>query len=148
MYNLGFGLLEAPREHVLHGPFLGIYGLRLCPLLRAPKLEAMLLRRRLFIVLMTAAHISPNVFFLQLSLAGIYWTSYHNIQQCTHTYYTLHSHISYCITLYVLHDTLMSILHLHLFCSSWQAGCSRLITSDTVTVRNSTVLKTKNIFPS
>jgi hypothetical protein len=94
-------------------------------------LEATLLRRRLFIVLMTAAHISPNVFSLQLSLAGVYWASYYNIQQCIHTYYTSHSHnlILYYI---ILHDTLTSILHLHFFCSSWQAGCSRLIVSDTV----------------
>ncbi len=101
---LGFGLLEAPREHVLHGPLLGIYWLRLCPHFGATMLKATLLWRRLFIVLMTAAHISPNVFSLQLSLASIYWTSYYNSQQCTHTYYTLHSHIVYCITLcYMIH---------------------------------------------
>ncbi len=89
---LGFGLLEAPHEQVLHGPLLGIYLLRLCPHFGAPTLEATLLRRRFFIVLITADHISPNVFSLQLSLASMYWTNYHNIQKCTHTYYTLHSH--------------------------------------------------------
>jgi hypothetical protein len=99
---LGFGFLEAPREHVLHGPLLGIYWLWLCPHFGAPTPEDTLLRRRLFIVLMTAAHISPNVFSLQLSLASIYLTSYYNIQQCTHTYYTSHSHILYCITLYYM----------------------------------------------
>jgi hypothetical protein len=93
---LGFGLLEAPREHILHGPLLSIYWLWLCPHFGAPTL----LRRRLFIVLMTAAHISPNVFSLQLFLASVYWTSCYNIQQCMHTYYTLHSHIIFCITLY------------------------------------------------
>ncbi len=97
---LGFSLLEAPPEQVLHGPFLGIYWLRLCPHFGAPILEAKLLRRRLFKVLMIAAHISPNVFSLQLFLASVYWTSCYNIQQCTHTYYTLHSHILYYITLY------------------------------------------------
>ncbi len=74
---LGLGLLEAPREHALHGPLLGIYWLRLCPHFGAPTLEAMLLWRGLFIDLMTAAHISPNVLSLQLSLASMYWTSYH-----------------------------------------------------------------------
>ncbi len=59
---------------------------------RAPTLEAMLLQRKLFIVLMTAVHISPNIFSLQLSLANVYRTSYYNIQQCTHTYYTSHLH--------------------------------------------------------
>ncbi len=98
---LGFSLLEAPCEHVLHGPLLGMYWLQLCPHFGAPTLEAMLLLLRLFIVLMIAAHISPNVFSLQLSLANVL-----NIllqyNQCTHTYYTLHSHshISYYVTLY------------------------------------------------
>jgi hypothetical protein len=99
---LGIGLLETPRENVLHGPLLGIYWLRLCPHFRVPTLEARLLRRRLFMVLMTAAHISPTVFSLQLFLASMYWTSRYNIQQCMHTYYTLHSHILYYITLYYI----------------------------------------------
>ncbi len=76
----GFGFLEAPREHVLHGPFLGIYWLQLCPHFEAPTPEATLLQRRLFIVLMTAAHISPNIFSLQLFLASAYWLSYYNRQ--------------------------------------------------------------------
>jgi hypothetical protein len=99
----------------------------------APTPEATLLRRRMFIVLMTAAHISPNVFSLQLSLSSVYWTSYYNIQQCIHTHYTSHSHnlILYYI---ILHNTLTSILHLHFFCSLWQAGCPRLIVSDTLIV--------------
>jgi hypothetical protein len=103
---LGFGFLEAPREHVLHGPLLGISWLRLCPYFGAPTPEATLLRRRLFIVLMTAAHISPNVFSLQMSLASIYSPSYYSIGQYMHTYYTSHSHISYCITLcYMIHPS-------------------------------------------
>jgi hypothetical protein len=99
---LGFGFLEAPPEQFLHGPLLGIYWLRLCPHFGAPMPEATLLRRRLFIVLMTAAHVSPNAFSLQLSLASVYSTSYYNMQQCTHTYYTSHLHILYCITLYYM----------------------------------------------
>jgi hypothetical protein len=35
---LGFVLLEAPREYVLHGPLLSIYWLRLCPHL-GPRLK-------------------------------------------------------------------------------------------------------------
>ncbi len=54
---------------------------------RGTHVEAVLLRRTLFIVLMTAAHISPNVFSLQLSLTNVYWTSYYNTRQCTHTYF-------------------------------------------------------------
>jgi hypothetical protein len=51
---------------------------------------------------MTAAHISPNVFSLQLSLASIYSLSYYNIPKRMHTYYTSHSQGLYCITLYYL----------------------------------------------
>ncbi len=102
----GFGLLAAPHEHVLHGPLLGIYWLRLCSHFGAPMLEATLLRRRMFIALMTAAHISPNVFSLQPSLASVYCTSYYNtsnarlhITHYIHTsYITLYYIISYFIT--------------------------------------------------
>jgi hypothetical protein len=58
---LGYVLLEAPREYVLHGPLLSIYWLRLCPHLGGPRPKPRH-PERLFIVLMTAAHISPNVF--------------------------------------------------------------------------------------
>ncbi len=96
----------------------GLYWLWLCPHFWAPTPEATLLRRRLFVVLMTASHISPNVFSLQVSLTNIYWTSYYNARQCMHTYYTSHSRnaILYYI---ILHNTLMSISHLNFFCSSW-----------------------------
>jgi hypothetical protein len=43
-----------------------------------------------------------------------------------------HQHIMY-IHILILHNTLMYTSHLHFFCSSWQAGCSRLFVSDTVT---------------
>jgi hypothetical protein len=38
---LGYVLLEAPHEYVLHGPLLSIYWLRLCPHLGGPASEAM-----------------------------------------------------------------------------------------------------------
>jgi hypothetical protein len=127
---LGFGLLEALVSMSYMVPFWAYTNSGSVPISGAPTLEATLLWRKLFIVLMTAAHITPNVFSLQLSLTNVYWTSYYNTQQCTHTYYTSHSQN---LTLYyiMLHDTLMSISHIHFFCSSWQAGCSRLIVYDT-----------------
>jgi hypothetical protein len=63
---LGYLLLEAPREYVQHGPLLSINWLRLCPQSGA-RIRSHAVRRRLFIVLMTAAHISPNVFSLRTS---------------------------------------------------------------------------------
>jgi hypothetical protein len=68
---LGFGLLQAPCEYILHGPILGhILTLSLSPFLGA-HVRSPAFRRRLFIVLMTAAHISPNVFSLQMFLTNV-----------------------------------------------------------------------------
>ncbi len=103
---LGFGLLEAPREYVLHGPLLAMYWLRLCPHSWERALEAMLVERRLFIFLMTAAHISPNVFSLRVFLANVQWTSHYNIRQW-------HTFILY-ITLYV-HSHPHIIHHIHMY---------------------------------
>jgi hypothetical protein len=68
---LGYLLLEAPRDYVQHGPLLSINWLRLCPQFGA-RVQSCAVRRRLFIVLMTAAHISPNVFSLQNFLSNIH----------------------------------------------------------------------------
>ncbi len=48
-----------------------------------------------------------------------------------HTYYTSHSHI-HSHSYIILYNTLMHASRLHFFCSSWQAGCSRLFVSDTL----------------
>jgi hypothetical protein len=64
-------LLGAPREYVQHGPLLSINWLRLCPQSGA-RIRSHAVRRRLFIVLMTAAHISPNVFSLRNFLNNIH----------------------------------------------------------------------------
>ncbi len=64
-------LLEAPRKCVQHGPLLSINWLRLCPQSGA-HVRSHAVRRRLFIVLMTAAHISPNVFSLRNFLSNIH----------------------------------------------------------------------------
>jgi hypothetical protein len=68
---LGYFLLEAPREYVQHGPLLSINWLRLCPQSGA-RVRSHAIRRRLFIFLMTAAHISPNVFSLRNFLGNIH----------------------------------------------------------------------------
>jgi hypothetical protein len=68
---LGYLRLEAPREYVQHGPLLSINWLRLCPQFGA-RIRSRAVRRRLFIVLMTAAHISPNVFSLRNFLSNIH----------------------------------------------------------------------------
>ncbi len=88
------------------------------------------IRKRLFIVLMTAAHISPNVFSLRKfhsNIQGLFLTVYNNI---IHTYYTSHSYTHLLLLFYT------SCSHLHFFWYSWQAGCSRLLVSDTGTTHH------------
>ncbi len=117
-----------------------MYWLRLCPHFREPALEATLVRRRLFIVLMTAAHISPNIFSLRVFLTNIQWTSYYNTRQSTYSYHTSHSYIH--LHPYIIHHIHIRS-HLHFSCYSWQAGCPRLFVSDTETSCKSFLLHTQ-----
>ncbi len=68
---LGYLPLEEPRKYVQHGPLLSMNWLRLCPQSGA-RVQSHAVRRRLFIVLMTAAHISPNVFSVRNFLSNIH----------------------------------------------------------------------------
>ncbi len=87
---LAYVLLEAPREYVLHGPLLSINWLWLCPHLGGPRPKP----RRLegtFIVLMTAAHISPNISSLRNFLSNIHefflqYKQHHSIPIIRHIY--------------------------------------------------------------
>ncbi len=97
---LGYLLLEAPREYVQHGPFLSINWLRLCPQYGA-RVRSHAVRRRFFIVLMTADHISPNVFSLRNFLSNV-----HVLFLITHSIsfiLTIH-HIRTTIASFYLHD--------------------------------------------
>jgi hypothetical protein len=128
---LAFGLLEAPREHALHGPLLGIYWLRLCPHFGAPTLEAMLLQRRLFTVLMTAAHISTNVLSLQLSLSSVLYTEHLTTMYSNALIHIIHYiHTSYVVLYYF---TWYTYVHLaSSFLLFFLAGWLRFTTSDTL----------------
>jgi hypothetical protein len=92
--------------------------LQLCPHLGA-HVRSHAVRRKLFIVLRTAAHISPNVFSLRMFLSnrqGLFLTVHSNV---IHTYYTSHSYAHLHLLFYT------SCLHIQFFRSSWQAGCPR-----------------------
>jgi hypothetical protein len=117
--DLGFSLLEAPCENILHGPLLPIYWLRLCSHSGGRPLEATLVRRMLFIVLMTAAHVSPNVFSLRV--ANVLRISYYNTS-------IAHIHIIHHIHMYIhdLYYTSHSYVHLHLHIFISSALCGRL----------------------
>jgi hypothetical protein len=82
---------------VQHGLLLSINWLRLCPQFGA-RVRSHAIRRRLFIFLMTAAHILPNVFSLRNFLSNIHrlfltvhLTSFisfiHHIYMHFHTFY-------------------------------------------------------------
>ncbi len=97
---LGYFLLEAPREYVQHGPLLSINWLRLCPQFGA-RVRSHAVWRRLFIVLMTAAHISANVFSLRNFLSNI-----HELFLTVHStsfIFIIH-HIYMHIYIFYLHD--------------------------------------------
>jgi hypothetical protein len=68
---LGYFLLEAPRKYGQHGPLLSINWLWLCPQSGAC-VQSHAVQRRLFMFLMTAAHISPNVFSLRNFLGNVH----------------------------------------------------------------------------
>ncbi len=97
---LGYLLLEAPREYVLHGYLLSINWLRLCPQSGA-RIRSHAIRRRLFIVLMTAAHISPNVFSLRSFLNNIHVLFF--IIHSPSFILVIH-HIQAAVTSFYLHD--------------------------------------------
>jgi hypothetical protein len=120
---LGYLLLVAPREYVQHGPLLSINWLRLCPQFGA-RVRSHTVRRRLFIVLMTAAHISPNVFSLPNFLSNIHvlFLTIHST-----SFIPIIHHIHTNNYLFYLHD----ILLFYFFGSSWQAGCPRSLVSVT-----------------
>ncbi len=120
-------LLEAPREYVQHGPLVSINWLRLCPQFGA-HVWSHAVRRRLFIVLMTAAHISPNVFSVQNFLS--------NIHVLFLAYASCHSYLLYITFKQYLHPFIMTQSFHHFFNSSWQADCFWSFMSDTSTVED------------
>ncbi len=82
------------------------------------------LRRGLFIVLMIAAHISPNVFSLRNFLS--------NIHVLFLAYIHRHSYLSYITFNQYLHPFITRQSFRHFFNSSWQADCSQSFMSDTI----------------
>jgi hypothetical protein len=102
---LGYLLLEAPREYVQHGSLLSINWLRLCPQFGA-RVQSHAIRRRLFIVLMTAAYISPNVFSSRNSLSNIHvlFLTIHST-----SFIRIMHHIHTNNYLFYLHDILLFI---------------------------------------
>jgi hypothetical protein len=80
---------------------------------------------RLFLVLMTAAHISPNVFSLRNFLSNI------------HVLFFLVHSSSFILIIHHIQQAITSICYMinllfHFFGSSWQAGCPRSLVSVTV----------------
>jgi hypothetical protein len=119
---LGFGLLEAPREYVLHGPLLAIYWLRLCPHFGpcAVRSHACLEDAVYSFNDSSSYSISPNVFSL--------WVASHQCKAIFH-YSTWQRHTSllyitfirtFTTSYYTSHSYVHS--HLHSFISSALLG--------------------------
>ncbi len=98
-------------RYVLHGPLLSIYWLWLCPHLGA-RIRSHAIRRRLFIVLMTAAHISPNVFSLRMFLSTYrdYFLQYTKMS-LTLIIHHIHTHIYIFYFIRLIHIFTSSDLH-------------------------------------
>ncbi len=105
---MGYLPLEAPHEYVQHGPLLGINWLRLCPQFGAC-VRSHAVRKRLFIVLMKAAYISPNIFSLRNFLSNI-----HILLLMTHSHHSYLLYISFI-------RTIISFIYIT-FCSTSSAG--------------------------
>jgi hypothetical protein len=103
----------SPSEHQLAPALSPIWGIR-----------SHAVRRRLFIVLMTAAHISPNVFPSETSSATYMY--------CFLRYIQNHSYLLYITSTWTIKPFIyMTYSQFHFFRSSWQAGCPRSFVSDT-----------------
>jgi hypothetical protein len=100
-------------------------------------LEATLVQRMLFIALMAVAQVSPNVFCSEGAqlLTTYKWTLQHIFVRYTHVFIYITWHTAYVLS--TSHSCTVFTLSsfLHLFWSSWQAGCLWLLMSDTITVR-------------
>ncbi len=121
-----FFLRHLANTYVQRGPLLSVNWLRLCPQSGA-RVRSHGIQRRLFIVLMTAAHDSPNVFSLRNFLG--------NIHVLFSLYIHHHSYLLYITFKQAFTSFYYMIKSLfHFFGSSWQAGCPRCLVSDTARV--------------
>ncbi len=111
---MGYLLLKAPHEYVQHGPILSINWLRLCPQFGA-RVRSHAVQRRLCIVLMTAAHISPNVFSFQNFLSNI-----HGLFLTIHStsFISIIHHIHTNNYIFYLHD-IFTLSFLRIFMAGW-----------------------------
>jgi hypothetical protein len=117
-------LFEASREYVLHGPLLSINWLRLCPHLGGPRPKPRRPEEVVYSLNDSCSHFTQRLFPLKLPQQHTQ-IIFHSTSNIIHIYYTshlyAHLHLLFC----------MSYSHTHFFGSSWQAGCPRLLVSDT-----------------
>jgi hypothetical protein len=123
---LGYVLLEAPCEYVLHGPFLSFNWLRLCPHLGGPRPKPRCPDEVVYSPNDSCSHFTQRLFPPKVPQQHTWIISYSS-SNIIHTYYTSHLYTQLHLLLY------MSCSHIHFFGSSWQAGCPRLLVSYTIT---------------
>ncbi len=122
---LGYVLLEAPREYVLHGPLLSINWLRLCPHLGGPRPKPRRPEEVVYSLNDSCSYFTQRLFPPKLPQQHRQIISY-STGNIIHTYYTSHIYTHLHLLFY------MSCSHIHFFGSSWHAGCPRLLVSDTI----------------
>jgi hypothetical protein len=121
---LGYVLLEAPREYVLHGPLLSINWLWLCPHLGGPCPKPRCPEEVVYSLNDSCSHFTQRLFPLKLPQQHI--QNSYSTSNIIHTYYTSHLYAHLHLLFYI------SCSHIHFFGSSWQAGCPWLLVSDTL----------------
>jgi hypothetical protein len=123
---LGYVLLEAPREYVLHGPLLSINWLRFCPHLGGPRQKPRRPEEVVYSPNDSCSHFTQCLFPPKVPQQHTRIISY-STSNIIHTYYTSHLYAHLYLLFFI------SRSHIHLSGSSWQAGCPRLLVSDTLT---------------
>ncbi len=121
---MNISLLEAPCEYVLHGPHLPIHWIRLCPHSGER---------------VSRSHACPEDAVYSLSDRSSNFTQHLSASWVASPHvqenFTLHVQYTCTFILYTWCTAYIFIHHIHachLTISSWQAGCSRLLMSDTL----------------
>jgi hypothetical protein len=114
-------------EHLVNTSFLPRSRLELSPFLASPSEHASCCHAQpsIFAVYLSWSSFTPNAFLLSRWLLANVWVNYIT---------TLHD---ICAHMYIHHISITILLSfLHIFHSSWQAGWSRPLPSDTIIVPN------------
>jgi hypothetical protein len=104
---LGYVLLEAPREYVLHGPLLSINWLRLCPHLGGPRQKPRRPEEVVYSLNDSCSRFTQRIFPPKLPQQHT-CTSLHYTFTSIHAYYTSHSGNQLHLFIYMITHSFIS----------------------------------------